>query len=118
MFSTPQKISLAYDGRQLWVEVWRFSTPTELHTALTNAGIKEFDKKTVVYSHRIEKGDHCGTIYLLDTSIEALARQAAVMAFHIGQREHIIDFVAEWEDVISHLIGVITSELYSKNKHW
>lgn len=119
MFNTSQKVSLGYAGQQLWFEVWRYNTPTELHAALTNAGIKDFDARTVAYTQIIKDGPKCATLYLLDSSIETMATQAAKLAFGIAyHRRPADDDRAGTEADHAAMVGFITSALYSRSKHF
>lgn len=116
---TPQKIELFYDGKRYWFHVWRFDTEPELLAALMNDGIRDFGKNTVAYTIGYRgKGEECGRMYLLDKSVATLAEQASIMAFELGDAAGVVDFVAEWREVISSLTGKITSELYSRSKFY
>lgn len=118
LFNTSQKVSLGYAGQQLWFEVWRYNTPTELHAALTNAGIKDFDAKTVAYTQIIKEGTRCGVMYLLDSSIETMATEASKLAFGIARRRP--DAALDDDTMGDHsaMVGFITSALYSRSKHY
>lgn len=121
MFNTSQKVSLGYAGQQLWFEVWRYNTPTELHAALANAGIKDFDAKTVAYTQAIKEGPKCGIMYLLDSSIETMATEAAKLAFSIAYHRRPANSditLSETEADHAAMVGFITSALYSRSKHY
>lgn len=119
MFNTSQKVELGYAGQRLWFEVWRYNTTTELHAALTNAGIKDFDLKTVAYTQVIKDGPKCGIMYLLDSSIETMATEAAKLAFGIANYRRPVDGdEAGAQADHAAMVGFITSALYSRSKHF
>lgn len=118
MFHQSQKVALAYAGQQLWFEVWRYNTPTELHAALTNAGIKDYDAKTVAYTQLIKEGPKCGIIYLLDSSVSTMATEASKLAFGVSARFGHNELDEGFESDHSDMVGFITSALYSQSKHF
>lgn len=120
----PQLIDLQYDGKRHWFNVYRYQTMPELHAALYKNNIREFPNDTIAYTDNYPNGEHCGAMYLLDTSIDTLAHEATHMALGIIARSGHTSIVAttDEEPELSHdlckLVGAITSELYSKNKYY
>lgn len=126
-----QVIDFTYAGQRHWFEVYRYDTQPELHAALHTAGIK-FVKDTVAYTDCYEKGEECGRMYLLDKSVGTLAHEAVHMTSGIlarhghtsmvlttGELKTATDTEAvEIEEDMCYLVGHITSELYSRNRHF
>lgn len=119
----PQIIDFQYDGRRHWFEVHRYETEPELGAALHKAGIR-FEVGTIAYTDNYPDGEECGRMWLLDKSIDTLAHEATHMALGVIARSGQTSIVATTDDEpeLSHdlckIVGLITSELYSKNKFY
>lgn len=127
MLEAPQIIDLTYAGRRHYFKVWRYDTDVEFFAAMSNAGIKHneaYEKDTIAYTDCYPKGEECGAMYLLDKSVDTLAHEATHMALGILARHGNSSLVVttDEEPELSHdlckLVGVITSELYSKHKYF
>ena len=119
----PQVIDIVYDDKRHWFNVYRYTTTQELLTALLKDGI-EVDKHTVAYTDNYPKGEECGRMYLLDSSVDTLAHEATHMALGILARHGHTSIVAttDAEPELSHdlckIVGLLTGRLYSRNKYY
>lgn len=123
LVDVPQRIELVFDGKTHWFNVWRYTTPQELLTALLQAGIEVENQRIVSYTACYEAGEECGAIYLLDSSIATYAREATHMALGILRRDGLLEIVndpkyAEDHADLAALVGTITSQLYSRRKYY
>lgn len=118
MFTVAQKITVNYAGQVVWFNVCRYNTPTELQAALTKSEARDFDGKTSAYTELFKKGAECGRMHLLDSSIEAMTREASKMAFWISGRvgHNVLD--QDFEDDHNAMVGHIVSALYSRSKYY
>ena len=118
-----QTIDIEYDGKRHWFAVQRYSSSQELLTALIKDGI-DVDKHTIAYTDNYPEGEECGRMYLLDSSVDTLAHEATHMALGILARHGHTSLVVttDEEPELSHdlckIVGLITSQLYSRNKYY
>ena len=132
MMGAPQIIDFTYDGRRHWFKVWRYATEQDLLSALRSDGITP-ETDTIAYTdcympHLLENGkwqrdpEEAGRMYFLDKTVDTFAHEATHMALGIIARHGHSTIVAttDEEPPLSHdlcyLVGLITSELYSKSK--
>lgn len=119
----PQRIDLVFDGKVHWFNVWRYTTPQELLTALLKAGIEVQNQNITAYTACYSVGEECGAMYLLDSSVGAYAREATHMALGILKRDGLLEIVNDAQYTGDHmdlasLVGAITSKLYSHSKYY
>jgi hypothetical protein len=127
---TPQRIELVFDGKPHWFNVWRYTTPQELYTAMLTDGIRVDNEKLTAYTEVYPEvvggkaNDECGRMYLLDTSIATYAREATHMALGILARDGLSSIhptvgpaVEDQQDLAS-IVGTITSQLYMQSKYY
>lgn len=118
-----QTIDIVYDDRRHWFYVYRYATSQELLTALLKDGI-DVDKNTIAYTDNYPEGEECGRMYLLDTSVDTLAHEATHMALGILARHGHTSLVVTTDDEpeLSHdlcrIVGLLTSQLYSRSKYY
>lgn len=118
-----QRIELVFDGKTHWFNVWRYTTPQELLTALLQANIEVPNQRIVSYTACYEAGEECGAMYLLDSSVATYAREATHMALGILRRDGLLEIVndpkyAEDHGDLAALVATITSQLYSRRKYY
>lgn len=119
-----QRIELVFDGKTHWFNVWRYTTPQELLTALLQANIEVPNQRIVSYTACYEAGEECGAMYLLDSSVATYAREATHMALGILAREGLATIVPttgpapEDQEDLAALVATITSQLYSRRKYY
>lgn len=133
MFDAPQIIDLQFAGRRHFFHVYRYTTDQELNEALHRDKITDaaaYEKGVIARTECYppakdgKPNEECGRMYLLDKSINTLAHEAAHMANGILARcghtsvELTTDKAPQIEEDFADLIGTITSELYSQNKHF
>lgn len=118
-----QTIDIVYDDKRHWFYVQRYTTSQELLTALLKDGI-DADKNSIAYTDNYPEGEECGRMYLLDSSVDTLAHEATHMALGILARHGHTSLVVttDEEPELSHdlckIVGLITSQLYSRNKYY
>lgn len=112
-----QKITLEHAGRVHWFEVHRYESQTEFEAALIKAGVR-FGKDTVAHTDCYPNGDECGRMWLLDKSIGTLAKQATLMAWEIMNWRTDNRPTDNFHNDLAGIVSQITSELYSKNRHF
>lgn len=123
IINAPQIIDIMYDDKRHWFEVRRYSTSTELLTALLQEGI-ETDPHTVAYTDNYPDGEECGRMYLLDSSVDTLAHEATHMALGILARHGHTSLVVTTDDEpeLSHdlckIVGLISGKLYGHAKYY
>jgi hypothetical protein len=127
MLESPQTIDLYYKGKRHYFYVYRYATDQEILDAMHRDKITDaaaYEKGVLAYTDCYAKGEECGRMYLLDKSVDTMAHEATHMALAIIARSGHDSIVAttDIEPELSHdlcyLVGHITSELYSKNKHF
>lgn len=125
IIDVPQRIELVFDGKLHWFNVWHYTTPQELYTAMLKDGIEVKNERltahTIVYP---APGDECGRMCLLDSSIATYAREATHMAIGILARDGLNELIitdappVEAQQDLASLIGTIASQLYAKTKYF
>lgn len=113
----PQRIDLVFDNKRHWFSVYRYTTPRELHTAMLKDDIRVANQDIVSYTARYSDGEECGRIYLLDSSIGTLAREATIIAFHIALRGG-TSYPDGYAEAVAMIAGQITSQLYSQSRYY
>lgn len=117
IIDAPQAIDLIYDGKRHWFNVYRYTTPKELHTAMLKDDIRLVNQDVVGHTAKYPDGEECGRMYLLDTSVGTLAREATLMAFHIAIRGG-TPYPNGYADAVAMIAGQITSQLYSRSQYY
>ena len=117
IIEAPQTIDLVYDGKRHWFTVRRFTTPQELYTAMLKDDVRVINQELVSHTVKYPDGEECGRIYLLDTSIGTLAREATLMAFHIALRGGTA-YPKGYAASVAMIAGQITSQLYSQSRYY
>lgn len=124
LIDTPQRIELVFDGKTHWFNVWRYTTPKELLTALLKAGVEVENQRITAYTACFSAGNECGAMYLLDSSIGTYAREATHMALGILARDGLTTLIlstgpaVEDQHDLASVVGAITSKLYSHSKYY
>jgi hypothetical protein len=127
MINEPQTIDLQYAGKRHFFRVYRFTTDQELIDAMHADKITDpdaYQKDILAYTDNYPTGEECGRMYLLDKSVNTLAHEAVHIANGILARhgykslESTTDKAPQLEEDFCDLVGTITSELYSKSKHF
>ena len=113
MMGAPQIIDLQYDGKRHWFKVWRYSTEQDLLSAL-RSDQQEAHNGTESHVTLIKDGEECGRIYLLDKTVDTIAKCSSDMAFHIVLRSG-KSFPDGFRSDVSELTGHIASEIYSQS---
>jgi hypothetical protein len=113
-----------------WFNVYHFTTPQELYTAMLKDGIRVENERLTAYTETYpavvdgKYNDECGRMYLLDSSIATYAREATHMALGVLARDGLTTIcptigpaVEDQQDLAS-IVGAITSHLYSQSKYY
>lgn len=120
----PQRIDLMFDSKAHWFNVYRYTTPQELYTAMLKDGIRLDNEKLTAYTFCYPDGEECGRMYLLDTTIATYAREATHMALGILSRDGLNTLIvtsgpaAEDQQDLASLVSTITAQLYSRTKYF
>lgn len=130
IINPPQRIELVFDGKLHWFNVYHFTTPQELYTAMLKDDIRVDNEKLTAYTETYpevvggKRNDECGRMYLLDSTIATYAREAAHMALGILARDGLssihptIGPAVEDQHDLASIVGTITSQLYSQSKYY
>lgn len=124
IIDAPQRIELVFDGKAHWFNVYRYTTPQELFTAMLKDGLEVTNERQTAHTIVYPAGEECGRMYLLDTNVATYAREATHMALGILSRDGLTTLgvsdgppVEDQQDLAS-IIGTITAQLYTRTKYF